>query len=87
MTNVKPPKQLYKWHGAKLKLARPASNMLASLPTGTAGHVKKIGRGLEFTSDACECCGVQVRITRMGVKDFDLIALVTTNQGDGHENT
>lgn len=86
MNNVKAPKQLYKWHGAKVKLARPASNSLASLPSGTLGYVKKAGRGLEFTSAACECCGVQVRITRMGVNDFDLIELATTNLGDIHEN-
>lgn len=73
--NIKPPKQLYKWHNARVKLARPARNMLAVLPAGITGQVTKKGRGLEFTSDACECCGVQVRISRMGRDDFELIEL------------
>lgn len=73
--NIKPPKQLYKWDKARVKLAIPARNMLAALPAGTAGQVTKQGRGLEFTSDACECCGVQVRISRMSPDYFELIEL------------
>ncbi|MCJ8541418.1 hypothetical protein MWG95_11880 [Klebsiella variicola] len=79
----KPPRQLYKWDRARVKLARPAGNMMASLPAGTEGEVRKRGRGLEFTSDACECCGVQVRISRMSRDDFELIELAEQFKSEG----
>lgn len=85
--NIKPPKQIYKWDKARVKLARPASNMMASLPTGTTGTVRKVGRGLEFTSDACQCCGVQVRITRMGLDYFELVELGPQAGGNNEEPT
>ncbi|GKL08908.1 hypothetical protein NUBL21990_43780 [Klebsiella pneumoniae] len=56
---------------------------MASLPTGTEGEVRKRGRGLEFTSDACECCGVQVRISRMSRDDFELIELAEQFKSEG----
>lgn len=83
--NIKPPKQLYKWDKARVKLTKPARNMLASLPVGTEGQVTKQGRGLEFTSDACKCCGVQVRISRMDRDYFEIIELAEQFREGDHQ--
>jgi hypothetical protein len=72
---IKPPKTLKGWSGAKVALTRPAKNWMAGLPAGATGTVKKGGRGLDFTSDPCSCCGVTVSISRMRPEDFEILQL------------
>lgn len=78
---MKRPKTLKAWHGATVSLIHPAKNMMAELPAGTTGTVKKGGRGLEFTSDPCMCCGVKISITRMSPDMFNLIELPEPEHG------
>lgn len=72
---MKRPKTQREWSGAKVSLRHPAKNMLASLPAGTIGTVRKQGRGMEFTSEPCPCCGVTISISRMQTDSFELIKL------------
>lgn len=75
---IKPPKRLYEWNGASVKLVRETANGWATLPAGTPGKIRAVKgsrSGLEFVSDACQCCGVQVKISHMRPESFELLAL------------
>lgn len=81
---IKPPKRLYEWDGASVKLAGDAANGWAKLPAGTPGKIRAVKgsrSGLEFVSDACQCCGVQVKISHMRPESFELIALAVLEEG------
>ncbi|HAT3959757.1 TPA: hypothetical protein I9Y37_001896 [Citrobacter freundii] len=83
---IKPPKRLYEWNGASVKLLRETANGWATLPAGTLGKIRTVkgGRsGLEFVSDACQCCGVQVKISHMRPEHFELIALASMEEARG----
>jgi len=75
---INPPKRLYEWDGASVKLVRETANGWATLPAGTPGKIRTVKgarRGLEFVSDACQCCGVQVKISHMRPEHFELLSL------------
>lgn len=82
---MKKPKTLKGWHGATVSLIASAKNMLAELPAGTVGTVRKGGRGLEFTSTPCECCGAKISISRMSPAMFNLIKLPEATDGKAEE--
>ncbi|MGV3779255.1 hypothetical protein [Citrobacter freundii] len=85
---IKQPKRLYEWNGASVKLVRETANGWAKLPAGTAGKIRTVkgGRsGLEFVSDACQCCGVQVSISHMRPEHFELLALAVQEGGSNAE--
>ncbi|EHW1978079.1 TPA_asm: hypothetical protein GBZ53_06710 [Salmonella enterica subsp. enterica] len=82
---IKPPQRLCDWNGATVKLIHETRNSLATLPAGTTGKIRvgyKSRNGLTFISNPCECCGVQLHITRMRPEDFELLELVQRNAGE-----
>jgi hypothetical protein len=75
---IKPPKRLCDWNGATVKLVHETRNSLVTLPAGTTGKIHvgyKSRNGLTFISNPCECCGVQVHITRMRPEHVKLVEL------------
>ena len=82
---IKHPKRLYEWHGATVVLKRETANGWAKLPAGTEGTIKTLKgsrRGLEFVSNPCRWCGVQVSINGMRPEHFELLELVKGNTGE-----
>lgn len=75
---IKHPKRLYEWNGATVTLKSETANGWAKLPAGTTGKIRTVKgsrSGLEFVSNPCECCGVQVSISHMRPEHFKLLAL------------
>ncbi|AYY04888.1 hypothetical protein EGY04_07520 [Enterobacter roggenkampii] len=82
---IKQPKRLYEWHGATVALKRETANGWAKLPAGTEGTIRTVKgsrRGLEFVSNPCRCCGVQVSIKGMRPEHFELLELMKGNAGE-----
>ncbi|WP_048703774.1 MULTISPECIES: hypothetical protein [Enterobacter] len=82
---IKQPKRLYEWHGATVALKQETANGWAKLPAGTEGTIRTVKgsrRGLEFVSNPCRCCGVQVSINGMRPEHFELLELVKGNAGE-----
>ncbi|WP_254703648.1 hypothetical protein [Kosakonia sacchari] len=82
---IKQPKRLYEWHGATVALKRETANGWAKLPAGTVGIIRTVKgsrRGMEFVSNSCQCCGVQVSISHMRPEHFELLELVKDNTGE-----
>lgn len=82
---IKQPKRLYEWHGATVALKQETANGWAKLPAGTEGTIRMVKgsrRGLEFVSNPCRCCGVQVSINSMRPEHFELLELVKGNAGE-----
>lgn len=68
------PKLNRDWEGLSVRLLRPARNGYALLPAGTTGEIEGYSRcGIVFVSEKCECCGVQIRISRMRRGDFEIL--------------
>lgn len=51
------------WEGSRVRTRRELKNRLAALPRGTELTVTRKWGGFDLRADACEECGVQVRIT------------------------
>jgi hypothetical protein len=47
----------------------PLANSLGELPAGTKWTVEEAFHGLSLKSDACECCGIQVRMRHVPTCD------------------
>lgn len=80
---IKPPKRMYQWNGATVKLKQETRNGWATLPAGTQGTIRAVKgsrSGLEFISDKCPCCGVQVTISKMRPEHFELLQWARVEQ-------
>lgn len=67
------PKLLRDAHGLRVRTRREMSNGLVVVPAGTVGLVETAGNGwhlLQFRTDACSCCKVAVRISRVSWTDL-----------------
>lgn len=61
------------WVGRDVILAREVGTGAARYPVGLRGKVvSQSASGLNFEAQACECCGVRPRITRLGYYDVTL---------------
>jgi len=59
-----------KWQGVRVRSLRDMQNGWAALPAGTQFTIEEKHRGFSLRADACECCGLQARISK--VQPFDL---------------
>lgn len=63
--SLKKPRAHYQWMGATVVTTQSLSSGVAVIPAGSRGVVEGAKRGLSVVFDACPCCGVQLRLTRM----------------------
>ncbi|EBY2751794.1 hypothetical protein DVF53_14210 [Salmonella enterica subsp. enterica serovar Kottbus] len=81
MKSLKKPRAHYRWVGATVVTRQELSNSLAVLPAGSRGVVNAAKRGLSVVFDACPCCGVQVRLTRVRPEMLDIVAYPEVEEG------
>lgn len=63
------------WVGQSVELARDISNSYCALPQGYRGKVtQQNANGLTFEGEACDCCKVAPRITRLSYFDVRIAA-------------
>lgn len=74
MKSLKKPRAHYKWVGATVVTCHELQSSLAVLPAGSRGVVNAAKRGLSVIFDACPCCGVQLRLTRIRPEMLDIVA-------------
>lgn len=63
--SLKKPRAHYQWMGATVVTTQSLSSGVAVIPAGSRGVVEGAKRGLSVVFDACPCCGVQLRLTRI----------------------
>jgi hypothetical protein len=61
------------WRGKRLRLLRPVQNTYVILPAGTIVTVKRKFKGFEIEGEACRCCGVRVRMTKVLPQSFEVV--------------
>lgn len=74
MKSLKKPRAHYQWVGATVVTTQALSNPFAVLPVGSRGVVEGAKRGLSVVFDACPCCGIQIRMTRISPEMLDIVA-------------
>lgn len=74
MKSLKKPRAHYQWVGATVVTSHELQSSLAVLPAGSRGVVNAAKRGLSVIFDACPCCGVQLRLTRIRPEMLDIVA-------------
>lgn len=74
MKSLKKPRSHYQWVGATVVTTQELSSGLAVIPVGSRGVVNAAKRGLSAIFDACPCCGVQLRLTRIRPEMLDIVA-------------
>ncbi|EAR0811698.1 hypothetical protein IDR12_000562 [Salmonella enterica] len=74
MKSLKKPRAHYQWVGATVVTCHELQSSLAVLPAGSRGVVNAAKRGLSVIFDACPCCGVQLRLTRIRPEMLDIVA-------------
>ncbi|ASG90437.1 hypothetical protein FNI45_22160 [Salmonella enterica subsp. salamae] len=74
MKSLKKPHAHYQWVGATVVTCEALSSSLATVPVGSRGVVYAASRGLSVVFDACPCCGVQLRLTRIRPEMLDIVA-------------
>lgn len=74
MKSLKKPRAHYQWVGATVVTTQALSNPCAVLPVGSRGVVEGAKRGLSVVFDACPCCGIQLRMTRIRPEMLDIVA-------------
>lgn len=74
MKSLKKPRAHYQWVGATVVTTQTLSSGLAVMPVGRRGVVESAKRGLSVVFDACPCCGVQLRMTRIRPEMLDIVA-------------
>ncbi len=72
---IKQPKRMRDWVGAKVRTKGEMSNSWAKLPAGSVATVTFVSRGFDLTFDACSCCGVEVKISRVRPEHLEIIEL------------
>lgn len=74
MKSLKKPRAHYQWVGATVVTCHELQSSLAVLPAGSRGVVNAAKRGLSVIFDACPCCGVQLRLTRIRPEMLNIVA-------------
>lgn len=74
MKSLKKPRAHYQWLGATVVTTQALDNPLAVLPAGSRGVVEGAKCGLSVVFDACPCCGIQLRMTRIRPEMLDIVA-------------
>ncbi|EIE0341516.1 hypothetical protein LCT82_004707 [Salmonella enterica] len=74
MKSLKKPRAHYQWVGATVVTCHELQSSLAVLPAGSRGVVNAAKRGLSVIFDACPCCGVQLRLTRIRPEMLYIVA-------------
>lgn len=74
MKSLKKPRSHYQWVGATVVTTQELSSGLAVIPVGSQGVVNAAKRGLSVIFDACPCCGIQLRLTRIRPEMLDIVA-------------
>ncbi|HGP2369208.1 TPA: hypothetical protein ACLGWU_003364 [Salmonella enterica] len=74
MKSLKKPRAHYQWVDATVVTTQSLSNPFAVLPVGSRGVVEGAKRGLSVVFDACPCCGIQLRMTRIRPEMLDIVA-------------
>ncbi|ECJ9549007.1 hypothetical protein FQO90_10060 [Salmonella enterica] len=72
--SLKKPRAHYQWMGATVVTTQSLSSGVAVIPAGSHGVVEGAKRGLSVVFDACLCCGVQLRLTRIRPEMLDIVA-------------
>ncbi|APH92613.1 hypothetical protein LZX53_001870 [Salmonella enterica] len=72
--SLKKPRAHYQWMGATVVTTQSLSSGVAVIPAGSRGVVEGAKRGLSVVFDACPCCGVQLRLTRIRPEMLDIVA-------------
>lgn len=70
------PARLADVTGMRVRLNRAVETGAMVIPAGTEGVLRSHGNGwhlLHFEADACTCCGVKPRASRMSWTDFDVV--------------
>lgn len=74
MKSLKKPRAHYQWVGTTVVTTQALSNPCAVLPVGSRGVVEGAKRGLSVVFNACPCCGIQIRMTRIRPEMLDIVA-------------
>jgi len=74
MKSLKKPRAHYQWVGATVVTTQALNNAFSVLPVGSRGVVEGAKRGLSVVFDACPCCGIQLRMTRIRPEMLDIVA-------------
>lgn len=61
------------WRGRRVRSLRELRNASAIIPAGTVFTVKGKFGGLELLADACNCCRIQMRISRVPIEDLEML--------------
>lgn len=61
------------WTGKRVRSLRELRNASAIIPAGTVFTVVGKFSGLELLADACNCCRIQMRISRVGVEYLEMV--------------
>lgn len=62
------------WIGVKVRTLGTLANATVTIPRGTVLTVRGKFNGFELLGDKCNCCGVQIRITRVSYRDVEVVA-------------
>ena len=66
------PKYVKDWPGSRLKSKRELSSGYCKLPAGTFFTVDWVTTSLHLVSEPCPECGIQMKITIPGTKDYKM---------------
>lgn len=68
------PKLKREYVGRRVRTLRPFSNGWGVIPSGSLATVRaQNNKGSELISDACPCCGLQAKISAIGVEDIEFV--------------
>jgi hypothetical protein len=70
------PKLNRDWVGLRVRLLGKAQNQIGTIPAGTTGTIASYtgGRmGIRFEADACQHCGISMRVSGMVRRDFAIL--------------
>lgn len=88
MRNNPPPgsRRVGDWLDMRVRTKTELRNGYAVVPAGSTGTIDGITPGLSILFDACPCCGVKVRMSRLSSNDVELSGTSTQQENkDEHE--
>lgn len=72
---IKRPKRMRDWVGARVKTLHIMENGYARLPAGSVGTVTGVGSGFYLTFDYCSCCNMGVKVSHVRPEHLEIIEL------------
>lgn len=72
---IKPPKRMADWVGAKVKTRYAMENGYAKMPAGSVAIVVRVSKGFSLEFEPCSCCGMTVKCSQVRPEHLEIIEL------------